>query len=148
MPAPSNSRPPACRARPPTATHTAISIEFAGRDLRKVDDADLGTYKAPASLHSIADSVQMKSFGSGLQPMNMTRLPGVADRRQHAAEARAHQVAPEHQAGDQQGRRERGTCHPHPGRGCRSRGMRLKSVKLLLPPKPVSLQRKNSSIAA
>ncbi len=60
MPAPSTA--PTSVPRPPTATHTAISIEFAGDISEGLMMPTWGTYKAPASPHSIADSVQMKSL--------------------------------------------------------------------------------------
>src|SRR5690606_26350002 len=59
MPAPSTA--PTSVPRPPTATHTAISIELAGLISDGLMMPTCGTYSAPANPHSIADTVQMNS---------------------------------------------------------------------------------------
>jgi len=49
-------------ARPPTAAHTAISIEAAVLISLGLMMPTWGTYKAPATPHITADSVQMVSL--------------------------------------------------------------------------------------
>ena len=49
-------------ARPPTAAHTAISMELAGLISLGLMMPTCGTYRAPATPHIIADRVQMVSL--------------------------------------------------------------------------------------
>src|SRR3954463_5005284 len=59
-PAPSNG--PISVPRPPTATHTAISIELAGDISLGLMMPTCGTYSAPAMPHKMAESVHTNNL--------------------------------------------------------------------------------------